>query len=199
MKCRLQCISAFHWLYSSPRRIFLQSHWSDQGSGWWPFLLWWSWSPSCLLLLLLVFLCGTRPSYSLIGSLFVVFEISWRKKTESPVETPPESGPPWQKKSLLPMFLQTQYKTFKHRYLKLKSEPCFTKGLSHKFKGTVLRKLTGWKVVSIIRSSFRIESLVFFLYIERELALWSAKSRFQRLKPKCVAYPFQWGACCKEW
>jgi hypothetical protein len=38
-------------------------------------------------------------------------------------------------------------------------------------KGTVQRKLTGLEVISIERSSFRIEPLIFFFSILREFAL----------------------------
>jgi hypothetical protein len=52
-------------------------------------------------------------------------------------------------------------------------------------------------VISIERSSFRIKSLIFYFKNQWELALEIANKRFERLKPKYVAYPIQWGARCK--
>jgi hypothetical protein len=52
-------------------------------------------------------------------------------------------------------------------------------------------------VISSERSFFRIKPLIFLFKILRELALKKARNQFQQLKPKYVAYPIQWGICCK--
>jgi hypothetical protein len=53
-------------------------------------------------------------------------------------------------------------------------------------------------VVSIQRPSFNIEPLIFYFSNLKGTCSLSRKNRFQRLKPKYVAYEYTGGSRCKE-